>query len=497
MKKLKTYITMIISFLCMLFLAGSVFAQGYGGPLTFQGIDHYSLHSAGSRAMAGVSIGLKQDPGLMFQNAASLTSIQKIQLSLGAKSYSSDLKQIQQYAPVRYYPNFSLLMEGLTDQLPDPPPDTSIFAYGTVRDTVQRPYDDIRPNWTRSNNNSLPLQAMLAVPFSFGDYQLTAGIGAVEYADMNHYYQNNNALSPDILTQRPIPTLRPTDDNPILVDWYQTIRKREGQINGYGFSLAVDIKRYNLSIGFSGMILDGSTDDFEQEVGRGTLTFFSNAFRADSISKVVTKSGTSNFSGQEYTLSSLFTGKYVSIGFVVKMPTTITREYSTKIVTEVNGTTSTTTIKDEDELKLPWRGTLGLALSPRENLTIAIEYESRPFESVDYIEPNGETSSPWLSVSLFRVGMEFRATSWLALRGGMRGQAEVFEEEGNQLEGEPVSYTIYSAGFGLLYSGFRFNITYENSQMKYQDVWSTAISKNSETRHLVIAQISYEISQIW
>jgi hypothetical protein len=82
---------------------------------------------------------------------------------------------------------------------------------------------------------------------------------------------------------------------------------------------------------------------------------------------------------------------------------------------------------------------------------------------------------------------------WLALRGGMRGAAEVFEPEGNHLTGEPVTYTIYSAGFGVFYSGLRLNIAYENSLMKYQDIWASAISKNSERRHAFVAQLSYEM----
>jgi hypothetical protein len=497
MSKLKN-ITIIISFsLCILLLAGSVSAQGYGGPLTFHGIEQYSLHSAGSRGMAGISVGMQGDAGLMFQNPATLASLQKMQLSLGGKSFTSDSKQVQQYAPVRYYSNLSLLLEGLTDQIPDPPPDTSIFAYGTVMDTVQRPFDDIKPNWFSSKKNTLPLQAILAVPVTFGNYKISAGIGAVEYADMYHYYQNNNALSPGILSQRPLPTLRPTDDDPTIVDWYQTVRSRNGQINGYGFSLAAGMEKYNLSVGFSGMILDGGTDDFEQEVGRGKLTFFSNAFRADSVSHIITKSGKSKFRGQEYMLSSMFTGKYVSIALTIKMPATITRKYSTNIKTEIDNTVRINSVQGEDKLKLPWRGTLGIALTPKDNLSIAFEYESRPYNSARYIDVNGEETSPWLSSSLVRMGLEYLITPWLALRGGMRGQAEVFEEEGNQLEGEPVSYTIYSAGFGLFYSGFRLNITYENSTLKYQDVWSTAISKNNEQRHVILGQISYDIPTFW
>jgi opacity protein-like surface antigen len=497
MNKSKT-ITLIVSlFIGVGLFTTPVAAQGYGGALTFQGIDHYSLHSAGSRAMAGISIGMKQDPGLMFQNPATLNSLQRIQLSLGGLSFSTDSKQEQNYAPVRYYSNLSLLLEGLTDQIPDPPPDTSIFAFGTVMDTVQRPYDDIKPNWSRSHKNNLPLQAMLAVPVSLGNVKITAGIGAVEYADLDHYYQNNNGLSPDILTQRPLPTLRPTDDNPMEVDWFQSIRSREGQINGYGFALAAGVDKYNLSIGFSGMVLDGSTDDYEQQVGRGKLTFFSNAFRADSVSSIVTKTGTSKFSGQEYTLSSILTGRYLSIGIAVKIPRTITREYNMQVRTETDGISSSSTIQGKDKLELPWHGTIGLALTPRENLMISLEYESRPYNSVRYVDVGENETKPWLESSLFRVGAEYMIAPWLALRGGMRGQAEVFQAEGNQIEGEPVSYTVYTAGFGLFYSGLRLNVTYENSLMKYQDVWSSAISKNSEQRHVIIGQLSYEIPWIW
>ncbi|MDZ7292271.1 MAG: hypothetical protein ONB44_21995 [candidate division KSB1 bacterium] len=478
-----------LRFCVMLFLfAQPLFAQGYGGPLTFQGLDHYTFHSAVTRAMGGVTIGVKQDIGLMFQNPAALLSIQRTQVSLGGLRLSQDLKQEQNYAPVRYYPNLSLLLEGLTAQIPDP--DTTLVGF-TAQDTVQRPFDSIDPNWSRSKNYSIPLQALLAVPVSFGKIKFVAGIGAVEYADLDHYYQNNNVLFPAILSQRPLPTFRPTDDNPLKVDWSQSIRSRDGSIKGYGFALAGSIG--SLSVGSSGLILAGSSDDFEQEVARGKLTFFSNAFRADSVYRRITKTGTSDFSGREFTLSSILAGRHVSIGFSIKLPTTITRKYTTQVATDTTGTPSLSTVQGEDKLQLPWRGTIGLALAPKEKLTIGLEYEFRPYESVRYVDSEGTKTSPWLSASLFRVGAEYRIAPWLALRGGMRGEAEVFEPEGNHLTGEPVTYTVYAAGFGVFYSGLRLNVAYENSLMKYQDIWSSAISKNSERRHTIVAQLSYEI----
>ena len=494
MKNLNIYTIVLSLFIIPILFVPTLFAQGYGGPLTFQGLDRFTLHSAGGRAMAGIAIGLQQDPGLMFQNPAALHSILGIQVSLGGLHFSKNSKQEQHYAPVRYYPNLSLLLEGLTAQIPDP--DTTLFGF-TPQDTVQRPFDDIKPNWSRSNDDKIPLQALIAVPISFENFKIVAGIGAVEYTNLDHYYQHNNVLSPAILSQRPLPTMRPTDDNPLEVDWSQSIRSRQGSIQGYGFALSGSFEKYNLSVGFSGMILEGSSDDYEQEIARGRLTFFSNAFRADSVYSKITRTGTSDFSGQEFTFSSILTGRCVSLGFSVKLPTTITRKYTMQVETDIMSTPSHATVQGEDKLKLPWRGTIGLSLTPRENLTVGLEYEFRPYESVKYVDSQDTETSPWLSATLFRIGAEFMIAPWLALRGGMRGESEVFEPEGNHIEGEPVTYTVYSAGFGVSFSNLRLNVTYENALMKYQDIWSSAISKNSERRQTIVAQLSFEIPWKW
>jgi len=497
-KSILRRVTLYIVILFLLVTSNLTQAQGYSGPLTFQGIDKSTYHSAAARAAGNISSGAGNDIALMFQNPATLESINSLHISLGGLFFSRDLSQEQNYAPVRYYPNLSLLLEDLTDQIPDPPPDTSIFAFGTVMDTVQRPYDDLGPNWSNSKKDNLPVQVMLALPILSSDsYRLVAGIGAVEYANLYHYYQNNNVLSPSILSQRPLPTFRPTDDNPVDVDWSQQIRSRSGSINGYGFAMAGRIEKFNLSVGFSGLLLDGNSDDYEQITGRGKLTFFSNAFRLDSVHHRIIRRGTSDFSGQEFTLSSILTGKYASLGFSVKLPNTIERSYSLEVTADTAAISSVNETKGTEKLKLNWRGIIGLSLTPKENLRFGLEYEFRPYESVKYVDTEGVESTPWLSASLFRVGMEYRLKPWLLMRGGMRGNAEVFNPEGNKIDEDPVISNVYSAGLGIIYSGFQLNIAYENSLMKYQDIWSSAISKNKERNHIVVADISYQIPWIW
>lgn len=489
MRKLK--INLIISSWCIsISFVPLLSAQGYGGPLTFHGMDHFISPSASVRAMGGVTLGGHNDIGVMFQNPAALYSIPAIQISLGGLKLFEDLHQEQNYAPVRYYPNLSLLLEGLTGYIPDP--DTNLVGF-SAQDTVQRPFDDIGPNWSKSSNQTIPVHALLAVPISLGNMKIIGGIGTAAYANLSHYYQNNNVLSPPILSQRPLPTLRPTDDNPLEVEWFQSIRSREGTIQGYGLALAVSMEKYHLAMGLSGMILDGSSDDYEQEIGRGNLTFFSNAFRLDSVYRKIIKSGVSDFNGREFNFSSIITGRYVNFGFSLKPPVTITRSYTMQVSTDTSGTPMISTLEGKDKLKIPWRGTIGLSLTPKGNLIVGLEYEFRRYKSARYIDSNGKETSPWLPSSLFRIGFDYLIAPWLSLRGGMRGEAEVFEPEGNQIIGEPVTFTVYSTGIGLRFSGLQLNVAYEYSMMKYQDIWASAISKNNKKQHTFFTQLSYQL----
>ena len=332
----KAPLSVVIALLVL--AVGPAYGQGWGGPLNIQGVNQQHNHSAAARAFGGVTMQAQGNVGLLFVNPASIQGIDGIQISIAGSRLYQDLEQVQQFAPVRYYPNLSLLLEGLTDDIPDPDPDLIGF---TPADSVQRPFDDIRPNWTHSNNSSIPLHAVVAVPFSLGGLQVTAGLGAIQYANLDHYYQNNNVLNPPVLSARPLPVLRPTDDDPLTVDWYQSVRSRDGYINGYGAAFAGHLASINLTIGISALLLSGESDDFESRLERGRLTFLSNEFRADSSVGYATRTGTSSFSGAELAVSGRLTGSYVDLGFVAKPPTRITRSFDLQ-EEGADGTTATT-----------------------------------------------------------------------------------------------------------------------------------------------------------
>jgi opacity protein-like surface antigen len=489
MRKLLNSISIVFSIIALGSSYGQV--QRFDEPLTMQGIDKTAIHSAASRALGGTSVGLSNEIGIMFSNPAALSSLKQFQISIGNSYRFLDESQTQQYGPAKYYPNFSLVMEGLTDLIPDPVLDT--VKIHTAKDSVQRPYDKIGPNWSRTKNKNLPLQAMAAIPFKIGSYNAAAGIGAVQYANLNYYYQNNNVLSPAINVQRPYPVKLVTNDSSYLpVKWYQRVRDREGVVYGYGAAFSFSFNE-NFSLGVSGLLLKGSTDDYESTLGRGRFIFYSSYFRLDSVDYHSSKTGTSDYSGFDLTISGSYKSKYVTLGFAIKPPVTITRDFKYDYKGDSLGVSKAYSVSGTDKMKLPWSGMVGISLSIWDNIRAALEYEIRPMANADYESADGSTTSPWKSSQALRAGVEYMPVNWLVLRAGVRDNSEVFEQEGNPFAGDPVSSTIISAGCGIHYSGLTLNLTYEYGNVKFNDMLQDCVILNKSKGQNIIAEISYNI----
>ncbi len=495
-------------------------AQGFGSPLTFQGLNHATVQSAASRGMGGLTTGFRDDASLMFTNPASLTTISMMQVSVGGMQQNRLLKQTQEYGGLQYHSAFGLLMLGTTGDIRDP--DTSLSYSGnkvtlrTQADSVQRPFDSIGPNWSRSTSKTLPIQVFVAAPFSVGETRFVGGVGIVEYANLNWSYQNNNALSPSILsvTDSTIATASlPLNDaaatptkQPYPVQWYQYYQLRDGSIYGYGGSIATEVAE-GLSAGLSYLFLSGRTDDGETRVGRGQMLFYSNSIRLTRQGMTsFTKTGTSDYSGQEFGLSAEYRGRYLDVGVNAQLPTTITRKFSAVIrmdsvaattrldgrIDSIHVATSSST-SGQDKIVLPLRGSIGVTLRIRENLTVGMGYEVRSFASAEYTSPTGLTSNPWLTASNLHLGLEYRAASWLSLRGGVTNYSEVFQPVTAAIRGEPVNYPVYSLGCGLAFENGVLNIAYEYSEMKYIDTWSNAASINQGFTNNLVAGFSYRL----
>jgi len=488
------------------------FSQGFGDPLTFQGLGHATLNSAAARGAGGITYGIRPDISLMFSSPASLTSIRGLQLSLGGVQQSTYRTQEQRYSGVQGTSALAPLLEGTTGSIPDP--DTNAYyagtkvQYRTQADSVQRPFDSIGPNWDKTKSKSAPIQVMVAAPFSLSDIQMVGGLGYVEYANLNWYYQNNNVLNPSVLSVLN-GTISSTglDKNPYAAQWHQYYQQRDGSIYGYGGALSAMLSD-KFSVGASAMILKGSTDDMEVRVGRGRMLFFTSSLRLDRPGTTsFTKTGTSDYSGAEFSLSAQYTSRYFNFGFSVKPPSTITRSFTTsfsqdsvaaskRFLSKIDSihVTSTGSFSGEDKIELPLRGSVGFGLKLKENLTFGITYEIRSYASAQYTGSDGTTTNPWLSSSLLHIGGEYVVNPWLVLRGGVTNYQEVYQPLTAGIRGEPVNYPVYSIGAGIGFANGVLAIAYEYSDMKYVDTWSNAVSINRQFTNSIVASFTYELA---
>ncbi len=489
MKKLSLvpFIILIYFFVFQVFAV----AQVYNTPLTMQGLNNTTIPSVVARAMGGVTLGIKNDPSTMFSNPAGLQSLEGIQISVSGLQQNKRAEQIQHWVPLLYYPNFSLLMQGLTRNIPDP--DTIRNFPPNAGDSVQRPFDNFEPNWKQSKNKLLPIQFSIGVPFSVEGINFSVGFGIVQYANLNYYYENNNVLSPDIGSFRSGVLILPTNndiENSKLVYWYRTVRERTGAINGYGGAVAAALTE-KLSLGFSTLFLDGKADDSESIISRGEMRMFRDYFGLYRYQQDTIKTGTSNFKGYEHTISANYRSANISFGFAVKPPTIIKRDYKSVVRIDTVGVLmNSLEVNSSDKITLPWRGTLGIGIALRNNFTVTADYEYLTYSSAKYSQDT-ITSKPWLDCSTFRIGLEYLPISQLALRVGYWTQVGIFEPEGNYNPGDPVSSDGYSAGLGYRINNIHINFAYEYLKIRYEDKWATNVNFNKNITHNFIIGTSY------
>jgi hypothetical protein len=247
----------------------------------------------------------------------------------------------------------------------------------------------------------------------------------------------------------------------------------------------------NIALGISARWLKGSTADNEAMIGRGRLTFYKDYFRLDPYRYDTLKSGTSNYSGQEYSLSGIYNGKNITFGITIKPAMTITREYSSTVTINSSGIgLSSSFVKGTDKIKLPWRGTIGIGLLLRPEISVSLEYEYSPYSTAAYVQGNA-TSFPWLDASFVKFGIQYMPASWLALRGGYHKQNEVFQPSGYAIDGSPVSSDVFSTGIGVNLLNIRLNIAYEYIKVQYEDTWLTNSNINKEIRQNIVADMTY------
>jgi hypothetical protein len=499
----------IITFALNTLLFCGLLAQQYNVPLTMEGLNHTMNNSAVSSGMGGITIPLQQDVAVMFTNPAGLSSLNKLTISVGGIQTFTSAEHTQQWYPLVYFGNFSLLMDGTARGIG--PSGTGSLPSTTGRgpgDTLQQPFDDIWPNWKRNKNSTYVPQIFAALPFKIKEMAAAVGIGVTQYSNMNYYYRNSNTLNPDYdLITIPLSTGGAPDS--VRCDWRQEIHSREGSMYGYGGAFSISVLE-NLSLGISARLLSGSTDDYEQTLGRGVIWIYGSnwvqrrwpgasgsAMVLDSVDYERTLIGTSDFSGLDATFSALYKTKNVTFGISVTPPSTIERKFSGKLAADTGATIDYHASQKNvdtsftEEMTLPLRGKVGIGFQVNPSFLVAFEYEFLPYAKAEF-KKNGVTTRPWLDASVIRFGVNWVPTNYLDVRCGYRKHKETFAPKNAAFLDQPVSYNAYTLGAGIkLMPGLTLDIAYEYYQVKYEDVWAESYIINKNNVNNISAQVSY------
>jgi len=486
-------------------------AQPAASPLNVQGLDLLSSIGVRSRGMGGAAVANANDASALFINPAALSRLSSFEIRLGGYYENTSRKQTQEWVPQRDVPGLGLLFEGLTGTVKTP--DSAGVPGIPEKDpwkTVQRQYDNIKPNWEKSSSALQPLSFAAAVPVEIEGLTIVAGIGASQVMNLDNFYQNNNSMLPYLGQLRPYVNFydrsKPADT--VHVKWYQYIREREGKIYGVTPAIAITILS-GLTFGGSATILNGSSDDNEQRVERGHLNIAvengaPQNFMLDTVYYQLSKVGTSTYSGNSFNLGLYFQQERYSIGATVKPAMTLTRKWDRQ-VTSLDTTKkpfpvrvdsiTTRNYKEsgKDNLDFPLSYSFGLVLTPTDKWTIAFDYEMRNLADMKLSTASNSTSErPWDNNSAsMRLGVEYRPKKYLALRGGYRDDVQAFSPDGSAIIGEPARGSIYSFGTGILIDNIVIDFAYEYSLLKYQDIYQSNVNYNTLEQHHVMMEVAY------
>ena len=453
-------------------------AQGTAHSLTIEGMDKPFSRGARATAMGGVGVAAAGGLHALFVNPAALSMLTAPEVRVGGAVTMTDTKQEQDWIPNRFYPNLSLLMEDMLAGIKDP-------EATDPRDMLQRPFDDLRPDWESGRTRVKPTLVAAALPLEIGGMPVVVGAGFHQAVNLDHFYQNNTIMDPNLGLYRPAPLPVVTGQDSLYVRWYAYRRERLGAVNGFTASASCTPVG-GFSFGAMATYYHGTSEDLETATERGAMTFYYDSFRLDQAGMVRTTTGTSTYTGLTGAIGLHYKGAYFSVGGTVKLPLTMTREWErTGPPPALSSLAAPVTETGSDKIHYPAVIAVGFALTPTEAVTVAADVTLRAMNDVEYTPGAAATLSPWLEGNLVHLGAEYRATPWLWLRGGYRTEVQVFAPAGAGLIDEPARGSAYSAGIGLAIGQLGFDLAYEYFDLKYLDKWETNVNTNAVHRHLI------------
>ncbi len=486
-------------------------AQPAASPLDAQGLDQQTITGGRSRGMGGTAVASANDASALFCNPAMLSQLTRLEIRAGADLVNTQRQQTQNWVPLKTLPGISILFEGLSRTIKSP---TDSAGNPLSRwSTFQKQYDDLSPNWKKQSSRVRPFTFTAAMPLTLAGFNIAAGLGVAQVMNLDHEYQNNNAMTPYLGQERPYGQWSSATDT-LHVKWYQYVRSRDGAVYGVTPGVAVNVPAewlggVKVTAGASLTMLYGSSDDLEQRVERGHLTIAiaqgePKSFLLDTVYYHQTKTGTSTYRGKILTLGLHLQTQGYSIGVTVKPSMALTRTWDREVISldttakPLPIRVDTDTVRSYHEngkeyVNFPLSYAIGIVVRPTPRWFIAFDYAVRNLSDVELSgQLAGTAARPWVNNKPdWRLGAEYRVSDLLVVRGGYRQDVQAFAPDGAALVNDPAVGDIYALGAGLAFDAITFDLAYEYANLKYQDIYQSNVNFNTSDRHTLVMELAY------
>jgi long-subunit fatty acid transport protein len=487
-----------ITVLLLLFLIASVPAQHRGDNLAFQGLPLDQFAGVKALALGGAFTAQSGDAGALYFNPAGLAGIDKPQLSLSAGSSTASWRENQVYRPNRMFWTLAFYLEGL--YIPDPA-DNGVWDYELAQDSSYQvaepvlglePFSEEAADWQREVNPSGLQQISAAVPLRIGGEKLVLSAGYASNS-LNDFDRNDTFLDPHIGYDEYGVVERVVNDT-VRFSWARFVRQREGDLHTFNAGLAWELSS-RIQIGAAATLLDGASDDLQslRRVGYFDIAK-DNRFRFSYDTLDVVSQGHSDYRTLHFNLGAVLKLERLSLGFHVKMPYTITREWSASTVTANASGAQTAAQTGTAEFKHPASVTFGAMIQPVDPFRFMLDYQFTPYSRGEIdLQSEDPTNRTLPDQSDLRCGLAFAPVAFLELMAGYRQTTALFVPDGAAIKDRGPAANAWSLGAGITLGRFgRLDLAWVSQRLTYYDSYYSNTNYATQNLTNFVAGYTYQ-----
>jgi hypothetical protein len=490
--------TVFTFFICIL-LSAAVYSQHRGDRLSFQGVNLDNDYSVTSLGMGNAFTSLSGDVSAVFSNPAGLTGINNLQVTVGGSNVSRYWRENQDYRPDRFFVTLPFYLEGL--YVPDPANNGEwdhVVAGDSLPYNVNLPRLGLDPfskeaaDWEKDLTESLFNNIAIAYPFYFYNTQFVVS-AAYNRSLIWDYDRNDTYLDPHPGYDLYGKVSRVNGLDTVVLQWSKYLRNRTGFMNNIFAAFAVNLHE-NVKIGVGGKYIWGNSDDLLSLNRVGSFDLIrENRFRFYYQNNTFNQTGTSDFSGMQMNAGLIINLNKLKIGFNADLPYTLKREWSL-VETVGDSAAISNNISGIDEADIPASFTLGISLSPVDDLIVSFDLKKTSYSSTEFKLASADTLfRGWSDQNIIRFGAQYKAGKILTLRAGYRNIPELFIPDGAAFNDEGPVAESFTGGLSLSFFFGRFDFAYEYRRMKYYDSYYSNTNYVLESASRFMAGFSYNL----